>query len=84
MSTVNAEETTATAETDALQSQLCRNLRSKKYFYLESMPLTASDMIGLDNHCWCRRTQQVVGPDGGKARPEVCGAGRACYESQFS
>ena len=84
MSTVNAEETTATDGTDVLESPMCRNLRSKKYFYLESMPMTASDMIGLDNHCWCRHTQQVVGPDGGKARPEVCGAGRACYESHFS
>ena len=84
MSKVNAEETTATTETGVLESPMCRNLRSKKYFFRESMPLTASDMIGLDNHCWCRCTQQVVGPDGGKARPEVCGAGRACYESQFS
>jgi len=84
MSTANAEETTATDGTDVLESPMCRNLRSKKYFYLESMPMTASDMIGLDNHCWCRCTQQVVGPDGGKARPEVCGAGRVCYESHFA
>jgi len=84
MSTANAEETTATDGTGVLESPMCRNLRSKKYFYLESMPMTASDMIGLDNHCWCRCTQQVVGPDGGKVRPEGCGAGRACYESHFS
>lgn len=84
MNTVNPEEATAATETGVLESPMCRNLRSKKYFFLESMPLTASDMIGLDNHSWCRCTQQVVGPDGGKARPEVCGAGRACYESHFS
>ena len=84
MSTVSLEETTMTAKTDALESPMCRNLRSKKYFFRDSMPLEASDMIGLDNHCWCRHTQQVVGPDGGKARPELCGAGRKCYESHFS
>jgi len=84
MSAVNQEETTTTAGTDVLESPMCRNLRSKKYFFRESIPLEAADMIGLDNHTWCRHTQQVVGPDGGKARPEVCGAGRECYESHFS
>lgn len=84
MSTITTEDMTQTAEADVLESPLCRHLRSKKYFFLQSMPLTASDMIGLDNHCWCRHTQQVVGPDGGKVRPQLCGAGRACYESHFS
>ena len=84
MSSLNPEDTTTIAETDVLESPLCRNLRSKKFFFLESMPLTAKDMIGLDNHCWCRCTQQVVGPDGSKVRPEVCGPGRKCYESSFA
>jgi hypothetical protein len=66
------------------QSPFCRNLRSKKLFFLQSMPLTADDVLGLDNACWCRHTQHVVGIDGGKVRPEACGAQRDCYESYFA
>jgi hypothetical protein len=66
------------------QSPFCRNLRSKKYFFLQSMPLVESDMLDMSNHCWCRCTQQVVGPDGSKVRPNVCNAQRGCYESQFA
>ncbi|MBV9850687.1 MAG: hypothetical protein JO250_13520 [Armatimonadetes bacterium] len=71
-------------DAESLQSPLCRNLRSKKYFFLEALPMSAADMIDLSNHCWCRCTQQVVGPDGDRARPEVCGPGRPCYESHFA
>jgi hypothetical protein len=81
---MNSLDEAETTDAEVLQSPLCHNLRSKKYFFLESMPLTATDMIGLDNHCWCRCTQQVVGPDGSKVRPEVCGPDRACYESRFA
>lgn len=77
------DETTLTDETP-LQSPLCADLRSKKFFFLESLPLSGKDMIGPDNHCWCRRTMQVVGPDGGRVRPEHCGTGRECYLSQFA
>lgn len=66
------------------QSPLCRELRSKKYFYLESMPLAATDILDLTNHCWCRRTMQVVGPDGDTVHPEECGPDRTCYQSQFA
>lgn len=69
---------------DVLQSPLCRELRSKKYFYLESLPLSGKDILGPDNHCWCRRTMQVVGPDGDKVRPEGCAPSRECYQSQFA
>lgn len=75
---------TNTPEDAPLESPLCQHLRSKKFFFLESLPLSEKDIIGPDNHCWCRRTMQVVGPDGGRVRPGLCGAGRECYLSQFA
>lgn len=66
------------------QSPLCRELRSKKFFYLEALPLSASDIRDASGHCWCRRTMQVVGPDGNRVRPEGCTPGRDCYELHFA
>lgn len=75
---------TAAAETiepTRLQSPFCAALRSKKYFRLDGLATAADDYLDGSNHCWCRVTQQVVGPDGGKARPERCAPGRECYQS---
>jgi len=69
------------AETATVQSPFCGALRSKKYFMLDGLATEADDYLDGSNHCWCRVTQQVVGPDGGKARPERCVPGRACYQS---
>jgi len=74
---------TTSVPTEVPQSPLCRDLRSKKYFFLETMPMAASDILGPDNHCWCRRTMQVMGPDGKRVHPTSCGGDRACYTSQF-
>ena len=65
----------------SVQSPFCGALRSKKYFMLDGLATEADDYLDGSNHCWCRVTQQVVGPDGGKARPERCVPGRACYQS---
>ena len=64
-----------------VQSPFCAALRSKKYFRLDGLATAADDYLDGSNHCWCRATQQVTGPDGGKARPDRCRPGRACYES---
>jgi hypothetical protein len=64
-------------------SPFCRELRSKKYFTLSSIPVMEEDMLGPDNHCWCRRTMQVVGPDGAQARPNKCRSDRGCYQSEW-
>lgn len=68
----------------ALESPMCRDLRSKKYFTLKSLPMTPADILDLSNHCWCRQTMQVIGPDGGLVRPEKCSSKRGCYKSHFS
>jgi len=68
---------------DGALSPMCREIRSKKVFNLESIPMQPHDVIDMSNHCWCRQTMQVFGPDGDIARPEKCVPGRACYLSHF-
>ena len=67
----------------SLQSAFCGALRSKKYFMTGALPTEASDYLDGSNHCWCRETQQAIGPDGGMAQPEHCIAARSCYSSAF-
>ena len=66
-----------------LQSPICASLRSKKFFMRDALPMEASDYLDASNHCWCRMTQQVIGPDGGIVNPDVCVNGRACFSSAF-
>jgi hypothetical protein len=47
------------------------------------IPSAAEDYLDGSNHCWCRETQQAIGPDGGMAQPEHCIAARSCYSSAF-
>jgi hypothetical protein len=67
----------------APESAFCSSLRSKKFFLIDALPTEASQYLDASNHCWCRETQQVTGPDGGSVRPEACVAGRDCYSSAF-
>ena len=69
--------------TEALRSPFCASLRSKKFFMSASLPTEAADYLDGSNHCWCRETQQAIGPDGGMAQPDHCVAGRSCYSSAF-
>jgi len=64
-----------------IQSPFCGSLRSKKFFMLASMATNAEDYLDASNHCWCRETQQVIGPDGGRVSPDRCAPGRSCYSS---
>jgi hypothetical protein len=65
------------------QSPFCGSLRSKKFFMRDALPTEAGDYLDASNHCWCRMTQQVIGPDGGIVNPDACVNGRACYSSAF-
>jgi hypothetical protein len=67
----------------APESAFCSSLRSKKFFMIDELPTDASQYLDASNHCWCRLTQQVFGPDGGSVRPDSCVAGRECYSSAF-
>jgi len=68
---------------EAVQSPFCGSLRSKKFFMLDSIATKAEDYLDASNHCWCRETQQVIGPDGRQVSPERCVPGRSCYGSAF-
>ena len=77
-----AEAAALESETSAVpQSPFCGSLRSKKFFMMDRLATEAAEYLDSSNYCWCRETQQVVGPDGGRVRPERCVPGRECYSS---
>jgi len=81
--TVNQKAANEINASVAPQSAFCSSLRSKKFFMIDALATEASQYIDGSNHCWCRVTQQVIGPDGGSVRPESCVSGRDCYSSAF-
>ncbi|MCW3050900.1 MAG: hypothetical protein JWN14_70 [Chthonomonadales bacterium] len=74
---------TETPTVPIITSPFCRELRSKKYFFLEEMPTEIHHIRDASNHCWCRKTVQAFGPDGELVRPEDCNTSRGCYQSLF-
>jgi hypothetical protein len=64
-----------------IQSPFCGALRSKKFFMIDGLATDASQYLDATNHCWCRETQKVIGPDGGRVQPNRCVPGRECYSS---
>ena len=68
-------------ESGAPESPFCGSLRSKKFFMTGGLATDASHYLDSTEHCWCRETQLVVGPDGNRATPSRCTPGRSCYSS---
>ena len=64
-----------------VHSPFCGSLRSKKYFLLDRLAVSADDFLDAANHVWCCETQEVIGPDNRRVDPNACGPGRACYSS---
>jgi len=60
-------------------SPFCRNLRTKKSFFLKHPPRTADELLEASGHCWCSLTGHTVGDDGEPADPEDCVTGRRCF-----
>jgi hypothetical protein len=77
----NDGSTVDTVSETSVQSPFCGSLRSKKFFMMDELATDASQYLDASNHCWCRETQQVVGPDGDRVYPERCVPGRSCYRS---
>lgn len=75
--------TRARQHNNAILSPICREIRSKKLFHLTAIPTRPEDIVDASNHCWCRVTQQVIGPDGSRVRATTCNSGRECYKSYF-
>jgi hypothetical protein len=59
--------------------QVCKRLRSRMYYVVgrdaEDLQRSASDA-----QYWCAKTATVLGPDDVYCSPELCRAGRACFE----
>jgi hypothetical protein len=79
--TTGADDTHTEFPEGVIQSPFCGSLRSKKFFMLDALATTADQYLDASNHCWCRETQQVIGPDGGRVYPTRCVPGRPCYSS---
>ena len=69
------------AGSTVVESPFCASLRSKKFFMMDELATDESHYLDSSNHCWCRETQLVVGPDGNRVHPTRCVPGRACYSS---
>jgi hypothetical protein len=69
------------SSSDVPRSAFCGELRSKKFFMLDVLATEPEQYLDASNHCWCFRTQQVVGPDGRPVGPHQCTAERTCYIS---
>jgi hypothetical protein len=80
----DAETSLESSETAVVNSPFCGSLRSKKFFMMDVLATEAAQYLDSSNHCWCRETQQVIGPDGGRVRPERCVPGRSCYVSALA
>jgi hypothetical protein len=65
----------------AVESPFCGALRSKKFFMVNELATDAAQYLDSTEHCWCRETQMVFGPDGGRSHPSRCVPGRSCYSS---
>ncbi len=72
-------ETVEVAE--PMVSAFCSELRSKKYFMIDGLATEADQYLDGSSHCWCYLTQQVIGPDGDRAKPNRCTPERSCYRS---
>jgi hypothetical protein len=77
------EQASTPAANGGMNSPYCREIRSKKYYFLQEMPTEEHHLSNGSTPCWCQRTMQVVGPDGEIVRPRDCTAGRSCYRSLF-
>jgi hypothetical protein len=56
----------------------CLHLRSKGMYVTGQRD--PGPAIG-DGHCWCNRTQNVLGPDDALVARACCNASRTCYQA---
>jgi hypothetical protein len=71
----------ASQKTDVSLTPFCGDLRSKKYYMLDTLPTAPEHFYDPSGHCWCYHTHQPIGPDGKQVMPEKCVPGRGCYRS---
>jgi hypothetical protein len=81
-----SERTDAASSASAQRPELrlspfCVHVQSKKLFFATAPPMTIDDVLDASRQCWCRKTMQILGPDGEVVDPRDCQRGRACFES---
>ncbi len=62
----------------------CRHIQNKAFFF-EPLPEGSPELDlhdELSTPCWCLKTQEPLGPDGGEVWLNVCVRGRPCYEPE--
>jgi hypothetical protein len=69
----------ASSELNVVPGPTCLHLRSKGMYVTGQRDLDGSD-IG-DGHCWCSKTQQVLGPDSQLVARLKCDSSRQCYQA---
>ena len=58
----------------------CSFLQNKAFFFPPPVDVDPADLpLPLSTPCWCLRTHDPVGPDGGDVCEESCVSPRACY-----
>ena len=81
LESVEGEASRELSGSAVVETPFCGSLRSKKFFMMDVLATEADQYLDSSNHCWCRETQQVIGPDGGRVQPHRCVPGRSCYSS---
>jgi hypothetical protein len=60
---------------------ICRRLRNRGFYHAEPEEMDHFE-FSPESSCWCARTVTVLGPDDILCSPEMCQAGRACFEAR--
>jgi hypothetical protein len=67
-----------TKDLNVISGPTCQHLRSKGMYVSGQREL--AEGIG-DGHCWCNKTQHVLGPDDGLVSRTRCDATRRCFQA---
>ena len=62
----------------------CRHLQNKSFFF-PPLPEGSPELElheELSTPCWCLRTHEGIGPDGGDVLLTACKRGRSCFEAE--
>lgn len=72
-----------TNDPNAISQPACRYLLSKGMYVTGTMNPNVEDAEVGDGHCWCNKTQNVLGPDDGLVERRACVPGRTCYQAMI-
>ena len=61
--------------------EACSHLRSKGMYITGQLDPRAAENAMGDGHCWCNKTQHVLGPDDGLVERPLYISGRRCYQA---